>query len=304
MAPTEIELSAAQPPLSRLVRVDGVHPPPDASARFGRVARDLRTVRVLWQREMIRFTRNRVRLAMGLVTPLMFLLILGTGLNSLIGGGGSADGLSDYRAYLFPGVLIMAVQAPAIAVGVTIVWDRQAGFLRQMLVAPVRRGVLLTGICLGGAATGAGYGALVLAVAGAAGVPYRPELLLVLLELALISFAFTALGVLAAVCIRRIETFQVVVGMFMMPLLFLSGAMFPARGLPGWLGGAVLANPLTYGVDALRRTLPGGVATPGGAATGPQWWGWAPPVLLEVSFLAVAALAALAVATRRFSRTE
>ncbi|MFE2870977.1 ABC transporter permease [Embleya sp. NPDC059259] len=273
-----------------------------ARAAGSALARDLRTVRVLWQREMIRFARNRVRLAMGLVTPLMFLLILGTGLNSLVGD--SSDGLGDYRAYLFPGVLIMAVQAPAIAVGVTIVWDRQAGFLRQMLVAPVRRGVLLTGICLGGAATGAAHGALVLAVAGAAGVPYTPQLLLVLLELALISFAFTALGVLAAVCIRRIETFQVVVGMFMMPLLFLSGAMFPARGLPGWLGGAVLVNPLTYGVDALRRTLPGDVATPGGVATGPQWWGWTPPVLLEVAFLAVAALVALTLATRRFARAE
>jgi ABC-2 type transport system permease protein len=277
--------------------------PSPPAGRSGALMRDLRTLRVLWHREMIRFARNRVRLAMGLVTPLMFLLILGTGLSSA--ADGMADGFKGYRTYLFPGVLMMAVQAPAIAVGVTIVWDRQAGFLRQMLVAPVRRGVLLAGICLGGASTGAAYGGLVVTTAGVADIPYHPRLLLVLLELSLIAFAFTALGVLAAVCIKRIETFQVVVSLFMMPLLFLSGAMFPPAGLPGWLGTAVLANPLTYGVDALRRTLPGGDATTlPGRETSPDWGGWTPPVLLEVSLIALLALVALTLASRRFSRTD
>lgn len=268
----------------------------------GGLARDLRTLRLLWQREMIRFSRNRLRLAMGLVTPLMFLLILGTGLSSVFGAGQEA--LRGYTTYLFPGVLMMAVQAPSLAVGVAIVWDRQAGVLRQMLVAPVRRSVLLAGICLGGASTGMAYGGLVLLVAGAADVPYHPRLLLVLLELGLIAFAFTAVGVLAAVYIRRIESFQVVVSLLMMPMLFLSGAMFPARGLPGWLGGAVLANPLTYGVDALRRTMPGDGADLGGRVLSPQLWGWTPPVLLEVSVIGLAALVLLGFATRRFSRAE
>ncbi|UNO44333.1 ABC transporter permease [Streptomyces sp. MST-110588] len=265
------------------------------------LARDLRTVRVLWRREMIRFGRNRLRIAMGLLTPLMFLFILGTGLNAALGSGGTA--FQDYRAYLFPGVLVMSVQAPALAVGSSIVWDRQAGFLRQMLVAPVRRSALLAGTSLGGATSGACYGALVLALAGSVGIPYHPRLLLALLELALIAFAFTALGVVAAVCIKRIETFQIAVSLAMGPLLFLSGAMFAVGGLPGWLGIVVRLNPVTYGVDALRRTLPGNLDL-GGTAKGPQWGEWTPPVLLEAGGVLLLALFALAVATRRFSRAD
>ncbi|GAB2755761.1 ABC transporter permease [Amycolatopsis magusensis] len=267
------------------------------SAPGARGRATLRAIRVLWLRELIRFGRNRLRVAMGLVSPLMFLLVLGTGLGSMMGVS------AGFRSYLFPGVLLMAVQAPAITVGISIVWDRQAGFLRQMLVAPVRRGAIVAGLCLGGATTGTLYGALVLVLAGVAGIPYHPQLLLVLAELALVAFTFTAMGVLAAVCIKRIETFQVVVNLALMPLLFLSGAMFPASGLPTWLGVAVNANPLTYAVDAIRRTLPGDAAhLPG--ADGPRWWDAAPPVVLEIGFVALLAAVALAVATRRFSRTE
>ncbi|GLZ37035.1 ABC transporter permease [Actinokineospora sp. NBRC 105648] len=269
--------------------------PPDPLRR-NRFGTDLRTIRVLWLREVIRFGRNRLRVAMGLVSPLLFLLILGTGLNSLMGGGG-------FQGYLFPGVLLMAVQAPALAVGISIVWDRQSGFLRQMLVAPVRRAALVAGLCLGGATAGTLYGLLVLVLAGVAGIPYRPELLLVLGELVLVSFTFTAMGVLAAVCIKRIETFQVVINLALTPLLFLSGAVFPAGGLPGWLSAAVAVNPLAYAVDALRRTLPGDAARLPGT-TGPQWWGSAPPLVAELGLVAALAAVALVVAARRFSRAE
>ncbi|MFJ9909853.1 ABC transporter permease [Streptomyces sp. NPDC101152] len=266
-------------------------------------AADLRAVRVLWQREVIRFARNRLRVAMSVVMPMVFLMIFGTGLNSALPAQQSA--FRDFRAFLFPGVLLMAVQAPAMAAGASVVWDRQAGFLRRMLVAPVRRSPLLTGTCLGGATAGACYAVPILCLSGIVGIPYRPELVLVLLELALIAFAFTALGVLVAVCARRPETFQVVIGLCMMPLLFLSGAVFPAAGLPGWLGTAVRLNPLTYAVDALRRTLPGdGVAQLGSRGAGPQWWGWTPPVSLETGFVAAVAVVALSVATYRFARSE
>ncbi|MFI0509537.1 ABC-2 type transport system permease protein [Streptomyces canus] len=279
-------------------------PPGPAAWAAGRdraLTRDLRTIRVLWRRETIRFGRNKLRIAMGMVTPLMFLLILGTGLNSAL----SEDSLRDFRAFLFPGVVLMSVQAPAIAVGASIVWDRRSGFLRQMLVAPVRRSAILVGTCLGGATSGAVYGVLILLLGPVAGVPYRPGLLLVLLQVVLVSFAFTALGVTAAVCIRRPETFQVAVSLCMMPLFFLSGAMFPADGLPGWLGAAVRLNPLTYAVDALRRTMPGeGAAAMGNRAASPDWWGWTPPVSVETGLITVLAVLALAVATRRFSRVE
>jgi ABC-2 type transport system permease protein len=258
---------------------------------------ELRAVRVLWQREVLRFARNRLRVAMALVNPLLFLLILGTGLSSAVGSTG--PGGADYRAYLFPGVLLMAVQMPAIGAGASIVWDRQAGFLREMLVAPVRRGSLVLGICLGGATTAALHGALVLSLAGFAGIAYEPvRLLVLLLELALIGLALTALGAFTAVRIKRMDTFQTVLGLATMPLLFLSGAMFPITGLPGWLRVPVLLNPLTYAVDALRRTVPGP------DAPGPTWSGVQPPVWLELAFVAVLAAVVLMAAARRFARAE
>lgn len=281
--------------------------PPEASrlmwtGELGSPAcRNLRAIRMLWHREVIRLARNRVQIAMGLVTPLMFLLILGTGLQSV--GGSIGDSFREYRAYLFPGVLVMATQAPAIAVGISVVWDRQVGFLRQALVAPVRRVSLLLGLCLGGATAGTLYGAMVLLIAGAVDVPYHPRLLAALAEVWLVALAFTALGMLAAVSIKRIQTFQVVVSLSLTPLMFLSGAMFPAGGLPGWLGTAVLVNPLTYAVDAIRRTLPGNLDM-SGSAEGPQPWGWAPSVTLELAMVLLMALVAVTVGARRFSRAE
>ncbi|MDJ1135243.1 ABC transporter permease [Streptomyces iconiensis] len=272
--------------------VAGTRPEPEPR---GRLIGDLRTVRLLWHREMIRVGRNRLQVVMGLLAPLMFLLVLGSGLES------ASSGMEQFRLFLFPGVLMMALQAPAITVGASIVWDRQSGFLRQMLVAPVRRGAILSGICLGGGATGAFYGLLVLLTGPVVGVPFHPKLLLVLLELGLIAFAFTAFGALAAVYVRKPQTFQVAISMSMMPLLFLSGAVFPPSGLPGWLGGAVMVNPLTYAVDAIRRTLPGERSSFGGALS-PDWWGWTPPVALEVGLVAALAALTLTVATRRFAR--
>ncbi|MET9562048.1 ABC transporter permease [Streptomyces tauricus] len=278
-----------------------------APPRRAAVVRDLRTLRVLWRREMLRFVRNRVRIATSLVMPLLFLLILGSGLNSALdqpgAGPGAGPGSGDFRTYLFPGVLLMVVQGPAMTVGALIVWDRQAGFLRQMLVAPVRRGALLGGICLGGATSGAAYAVPMLLMAGVVGVPYGFHLILALAVLVLVAFSFTVLGVLGAVCIKKPETFDIVMGLCAMPLLFLSGALFPVHQLPGWLNAAVVVNPLTYGVDALRRVIPGGTAWAGEDA-GPQWWGWTPPVLLELALLALLAVGALAVAARRFSRTD
>ncbi|WP_305783671.1 ABC transporter permease [Symbioplanes lichenis] len=138
-----------------------------------------------------------------------------------------------------------------------------------------------------------------LTLAPFAGSGYRPGLLLALPVLMLLAFGFTALGVLIAVCIRRPEAFQIVAGLCLMPLLFLSGAVLPAQGLPGWLSGAVLANPLTYGVDALRRTLPGDAEV-----VSPAWAGWVPPVAVEIAVLGLLAVLALGVATARFARPE
>ncbi|MFI6585587.1 ABC transporter permease [Embleya sp. NPDC050493] len=260
-----------------------------------------RTIRVMWYREVLRLRRTPVRVVFALMSPLLFLLVLGTGLTSAMESAGDD---ADYRVYLVPGVLLMAIQVPAVNTGVSIVWDRQAGFLREMLVAPVRRSALLTGICLGGTTVAVLHGILMLVFTASMGISVRPHLLaLVLLELVVIAFTLTAGGILAAVCLERAETFQAVVGIALMPLLFLSGALFPVSGLPGWLNGAVLANPMSYGVDAMRRTLPTGNFE-NVAESGPHWWGWQPPVVLEIAGLALLACLTLTIAARRFSRIE
>lgn len=261
-----------------------------------------RPVLLLWRREMTRLRHNPVRLAMGLVTPLLFLVVLGTGLDAASSSLGKAQ-LNDYRAYLFPGTLVMSVQAPAIAVGISLVWDRRLGVLRQMLVAPFPRSAIVLGLALGGATTGAVYGLMVLSVGGIASIRYTPVLLLVLLELLLVSLLFTSLGLLAAVTIRQVDTFQVVVNLSLMPLMFFSGAMFPPNGLPGWLDTVVKLNPLTYGVDAVRRTLPGpDVLT--SEQTRLLVGHWHPPVAAELGLLTALTAAALGLATYRFSRTS
>jgi ABC-2 type transport system permease protein len=259
----------------------------------------LQAIALLWRREMVRLRHNPIRLAMGLLTPLLFLLVLGTGLDAA-SSLGSAQ-MHDYRAFLFPGTLIMAIQAPSIAVGISLVWDRRLGLLRQMLVSPFPRSSIILGLACGGATTGAIYGLLMLLISGIAGIHYTPVLLVVLLEIFLISLMFTAVGLLVAVTIRQIDAFQVVVNLSLMPLMFFSGAIFPPNGLPGWLSVIVRLNPLSYGVDAVRRTLPGENVL-GAKLTTITIAGWTPPILLEMGFLVGIGLIAVAVSAYRFSR--
>lgn len=273
---------------------------PGAALPAGRPPARLGAILLLWRREMVRLRHNPLRLVMGLLTPLLFLVVLGTGLDAAVSTLGKAR-LNDYRAYLFPGTLIMAVQAPAIAVGISLVWDRRLGMLRQMLVAPFPRSSIVLGLALGGATTGGVYGLLLLAVGGVAGIRYTPMLLVVLLEVLFFSLMFTALGLFAAVTIKQVDTFQIAMSLSLMPLMFFSGAMFPPNGLPGWLNAVVKLNPITYGADAVRRTLPGpDILT--SDQTRLLVFGWNPPVAVELGLLAAVTAVGLGVATYRFSR--
>jgi ABC-2 type transport system permease protein len=265
----------------------------------GRRASELAALRALVRRETTRLIASPAQTGLTLLNPLLYFVVLGTGLSAMVG---SASGTGDYMMYVYPGILMMAVQMPALNAGMSIVRDRETGLLRAVLVAPVRRDTFLVGKCLGSTATATAQSGLLLAFAGLAGLPYDPLLLLALLgELALVAFTLTAFVTLAAVRITRIETFQSALGVTMLPLFFLSGAMFSVEGLPVWLAALTLVNPLTYAVDALRQTVAG--AAPGGVLpTGPDWGGWEPPLLVELLVMCVLGLAALALAARRFSR--
>lgn len=213
---------------------------------------ELRTVGMIWERELIRFARTRTRILTGLVQPILFLFVLGYGLSPLVG---SAAGF-DFKKFVFPGVVAMSVVSTAIFSAISIVWDREFGFLREMLVAPVRRFSLVVGKTAGGATVAAIQGTIMLVLAPLIGVHLTALVVVEVIALELLmAVALTAFGVFMASRIERIEGFQVVMQLVLLPMLFLSGTMFPLHGLPGWLTFLTRINPLTYAVGPLRQVV-------------------------------------------------
>jgi ABC-2 type transport system permease protein len=267
---------------------------------------EVRAVRALWWREMIRFGNDRVRVVTALIQPLLFLFVLAPGLQSL--SAASTHGV-DLTTFMFPGVLCMAIWFSAMISAASLVMDRELGFLREMMVAPVRRSSIVLGKCLGGTTTAATQGLILLALAGLAHVPYDPVLLLGIFGLQLlIAFAVTALGVMVATTVRQAQTFNSVMQVLVFPTVFLSGAMYPVSGLPSWLGVVNRLNPLTYAVDPVRRLMFDHLDISDAArhtlAPGVTWWGWRLPVLVELGIVLALGLAMLAGAIFQFTRTE
>ena len=279
--------------------------PPVVSVREagGTLAADLRGVRVVWRRELIRFGRDRTRIITSLVQPVLFLLILGEGLSAI---ARTPPGIS-FETFMFPGIVGMTVLFTSVFSAMSIVWDREFGFLREMLVAPVQRWSIVLGKCLGGMTVATLQGVIFLALAGAAHVPYDPLMLLELVGImALMAFALTAFGVLLASRIQQMQAFSVVVQFFVMPLFFLSGAVFPLAGLPSWLNALTKIDPLTYAVDPLRRMVfehltvsPAALAA---LEPGVSWNGWRLPVGAELGIVALFAAVLLGAAMVAFSR--
>ncbi|MFJ4908314.1 ABC transporter permease [Streptomyces sp. NPDC093249] len=276
---------------------------PDATAgeRLPRLRHELRAIHALVHRDLLRLACQRAHTALMLLQPVLYLFILGGGMAALIPDAKLGVG---YQTYLFPGILMMTVQTPAIMVGIRLITDRQSGYLRELLMAPVSRSTLLLGSCLGGTLVATVQGAVLLSLSGTVGLPYDPVLLLALLGgMLLASFTITALALALAVGLRRPETFHTLLGVVMMPLLFLSGGFFPLENMPGWAHALAAVNPIAYGVDLLRRSI--GLRVPGQEAVGGiAWGGWQPPLLLEAGLLLAGGALALWWATRRFSRPE
>jgi len=269
-------------------------------------AHDLRAIKVVWQRELIRFFQDRARMVTSLLQPILFLFVLGTGLSTLVSGG---TGGLNLRTFMFPGVLAMATMFTAIFSAGSIVWDREFGFLREMLVAPVSRGALVIGKCLGGATVATFQGIVVLALAGLVGVPYSPALMLTLVaELLVLSFTLTALGVMVAARMKNIQTFFAMTQVFLMPMFFLSGALYPLSNLPGWLTVLTRINPMTYAVDPMRRAVFAHLHVSPLARhaldAGVSWGSWRVPVVLELAIVAAVGLVMLGVGIVQFRRTE
>ncbi len=267
---------------------------------------ELRAIRIVWRRELIRFVNDRMRIVTSLIQPLLFLFVLGSGLQRLSSAG--THGV-DLKTFIYPGILCISVMFTAMFSAASIVWDREFGFLREMMVAPIRRSSIVIGKCLGGATVASFQGVVVLCLAGLVHVPYDPLLILGVFGLQLLlAFAITAFGVMVAVRIKQMQSFMGVMQMIIMPMFFISGALFPASGLPGWLTLLNRLDPLTYAVDPMRRLVFSHLSISPAARhaldPGVTWWGWHVPSLLEAGVIVVLGLVMLAIAIWEFSAVE
>jgi ABC-2 type transport system permease protein len=267
---------------------------------------ELRAVKIVWQRELIRFANDRLRIVTALVQPLLFLFVLGSGLQQL--ASRSTHGV-DLKTFIYPGILALAVMFTAMFSAASIVWDREFGFLREMLVAPVRRSSIVIGKCLGGATVASFQGLILLCLAGAVHVPYDPALIAGIFGLQLLlAFSITAFGVMCAARISQMQSFMGLMQMVVMPMFFLSGAMYPVSHLPGWLSVLNRIDPLTYAVDPMRRLVFDHLDVSASARRaldpGVSWWGWHVPAALEACVVLTLGLAMLAIAIWEFSATD
>jgi ABC-2 type transport system permease protein len=247
----------------------------------------MNVVYVLWLRQLKRFVRARSRIMASVGQPLLYLLVLGYGLGPVF----EKAGMGSYLQFIAPGVIAMTVLFTSIFSGIELIWDRQFGFLKETLVAPVPRVWIMLGRTLGGATVAVFQGVVVLGICFACGFRMDNYLLLPIafLFMALIGIMFTALGTAIASVLSDFQGFQFIMNLLVMPVFFLSGAMFPLDSLPKALAILTSLDPLSYGVDGLRHSLMGvghfGLAT-------------------DLAVLSIGAALLLALASRLFSRIQ
>jgi len=222
-------------------------------------------VYIIWYRDLLRYWRDRARLISSFGQPLLFLVVFGSGLTASLGAGLTKElGDVSYVRFIFPGIVAMAVLFTAVFSAISIVWDREFGFLREVLVAPISRAAVALGKALGGSTVAMFQGGILLILAPILGVSLNPLLVLELLGLMfLTAFALTSMGILIAARLQSMEAFQMIMNFLIMPMFFLSGAFFPLRGLPAWMSVVTRLDPVAYGVDPMRRLLLGADLAPG-----------------------------------------
>lgn len=213
----------------------------------------MKTIYIMWLRQIKRYLRSRSRIIGSLGQPLLFLLALGYGLGSVF----QAAGQGNYFEFLAPGIIGMSIIFTAIFSGIELIWDRQFGFLKETLVAPVSRFNIMIGRTLGGATVATFQGIIVFVVTLFLGFHPTNWLLVpvAFLIMLLVALLFTALGTAIASLLEDMQGFQLIMNFLVMPLFFLSGALFPLSGLPAFLGTVVRFDPLSYGIDAFRSLL-------------------------------------------------
>jgi ABC-2 type transport system permease protein len=215
---------------------------------------ELRGIYTLWKREVLRLLREKSRLVSSVVTPILWLVIFGTGLGMSLA---TSTGFS-YQQFLFPGIIGQTLLFTAMFMGISVIWDKQFGFMKEILVAPVSRLSIFIGKMLGVGTNSMLQGIIVFALGFFIGVPISAIMIVEVIPLmVLVTIGLVCIGLIIASILDSLENFGVIMTFVNMPMFFLSGALFPVATLPDWLKWAVYINPLTYGVDALRSVTMG-----------------------------------------------
>jgi ABC-2 type transport system permease protein len=264
---------------------------------------EVRAVKIVWRRELIRFQKDRMRIVTSLVQPLLFLFVLGSGLQQL--SAASTHGV-DLKTFIYPGVLCISVMFTGMFSAASIVWDREFGFLREMMVAPIRRSSIVVGKVLGGATVASLQGLILLALAWTVHVPYSLGLIFGVFGLQLLlAFSITAFGVMIAARIKQIQSFMGVMQMIVTPMFFISGALFPSGDLPGWLAVLNRLDPITYAVAPMRTLVFANLdlSSAATASLNPPitWFGWSVPIALQIFTVFALGMLMLGIAIAEFN---
>jgi len=264
---------------------------------------------VIAYRELLRFTQERSRMISSFAMPLLFLIVFGAGFNRAIGA--LTPGV-DFIKFMYPGIIAMTVLMSSVFSGLSVVWDREFGFLKEVLVAPLSRSGIVLGKAMGSAVISVGQGFIMLALAPILGITLSPIMIVKLIPLLIVlSLSLSGLGILVASRMRSQQGFQMVVQLIIFPLIFLSGIFFPVNNVPTWLEVISKVNPLTYGVDAIRQLFLGGDLAATGTATGQSSYvigvtvfGHTMSILEDVMVVAVLGAVLMLAAIWSFSKQE
>ena len=255
-----------------------------------------RSVWVIAYREFLRFIQDRPRMFSSFTMPLVFLVIFGAGFGKLIGQ--MMPGV-DYIQFMYPGILAMTVLMTSVMSGVSIVWDREFGFLKEVLVSPLNRSGVIVGKAIGAATIAIIQGAIMLVLAPILNVPIDLGTVLALLPLLLIlSLSLSGLGLLIGARMRSQQGFQILMQLVIFPMMFLSGIFFPVSGVATWLEVLSKINPVTYGIDAIRQVFLGT------EVAGVTVFGHTMGILESALVVAVVGVVLLAAAIWVFNRQE
>ncbi len=218
---------------------------------------ELKGLYTLWLREVKRYLRNSTRILSSFIQPLLWLVIFGVGIGASLHGAVSTQELT-YQELIFPGIVGQTLLFTAMFMGISVIWDKEFGFMKEILVAPLSRFTIFIGKMLGDSTDALIQGLIVLAFGLVLGVKLSPaSFLLCLPVMLLITFGLVSVGLIIASFMDNLESFGAIQSFINLPLFFLSGALFQIQSLPAWLQDISKLNPLTYGVDALRHVILG-----------------------------------------------